>query len=117
MGDEVHAYFTLEGDWVVRDVFHDLIHLVDDTYPISPDRKVGQQITFCADCKGMVWKGCRVDASIFKRAALQASNVCQENVRVKVHHFKYGKRCNGKTFTGVIPDDPTPVIVSSKAAG
>jgi hypothetical protein len=102
MTETIHIHMTIEGGAYAKDLFHLIMHYLDNDYPIKPMRKVGDKLRICNDCNGLVWENCVLTPESVKRAAVQASRYCEEDVTVKLHHWKKGKKCNKGVREAVI---------------
>lgn len=103
MVETIHLNMTVEGDSTAIDFFHLILHECDSDYPIKPMRKVGDLVKFCGDCNGIIWERCAVSPDAFKRAAQQASRIIEEDVTVKLHSWKKGRKCGRNVVERPIP--------------
>jgi len=91
--EDVHFKLELRGNRDEIDLFHAVIHLCDNDYPLDPFRKNTASPERCDNCGGFVWKNAIVTPVDIKKAAKQCG------MTVKVKHYFPATTCKKKDRT------------------
>jgi hypothetical protein len=91
--ETVHFKLELRGNRDEIDLFHAIIHLCDNDYPLDPFRKNTAHPEQCKNCGGYVWSNAIVTPVDIKKAAKQAG------MNVKVRFYFPASTCKKKDRT------------------